>query len=57
MTCMNCAGSVRKAIEGIEGTSDIFVDISGKFVEFETSNPSSVDKIKSAIVSAGFSLA
>jgi len=56
MTCMSCAGSVRKAVEGIEGTSDVFVDIGGRFVEFETSNPSSIEKIKSAIISEGFSL-
>ncbi len=57
MTCMSCAGSVKKAVGGVDGTSDVFVDIGGRFVEFETSNPSSLEKIKSAIVSAGFSLA
>lgn len=57
MTCMSCAGRVRKAVEGIEGTSDVFVDIGGRFVEFETSNPASIERIKSAIISAGFALA
>lgn len=56
MTCMHCAGNVKKAVESINGTSDIVVDLDNKCVEFEIIDPANVQNVKSAITSAGYNL-
>jgi len=56
MTCMHCAGSVKKAVGSINGTSDIIVDLDNKCVEFEIIDPVNVENVKSAITSAGYNL-
>jgi copper chaperone CopZ len=53
---MQCAGSIKRAVERVEGTLNVSVDLGGRFVEFETSRPVSIERIKAAIVSEGFSL-
>ncbi len=56
MTCMHCAGTVKKAVESVAGTSDVVVDLDGKKVEFETKERDNIEKIKEAIERAGYSV-
>lgn len=54
MTCSHCAASVRKAVEGISGTSDISVDLASKKVQFILSDETKVVQVAAAIREAGF---
>ncbi len=56
MNCMHCSSSVKKAVEGVEGTSNVNVDLEGKQVMFDTVDEESVDKVKAAITFAGFTV-
>ena len=55
MTCMHCAGNVKKAVESITGISNISVDLDGKRVSFEAKEGGDIEKVKGAIVGAGYS--
>ncbi|MCP4682282.1 MAG: hypothetical protein GY864_08100 [Desulfobacterales bacterium] len=57
MTCMHCAGSVKKAVESVDGTSDVVVDLDGKNVKFAAGEDTDMTKIKAAITSAGYNVA
>jgi uncharacterized membrane protein YraQ (UPF0718 family)/copper chaperone CopZ len=57
MTCMHCAGTVKKAVESVKKTSDVVVDLKGKYVTFCTSDHDNIETVKNAIISAGFHLA
>ncbi len=54
MTCMHCAGAVKKAVASVKDTSDIIVDLKGRYVKFCTSDPDNIETVKNAIISAGF---
>jgi len=54
MTCSHCSNSVRKAVEGIEGTSNIRVDLEKKKVTFNIADNRIIEKVKSAITSEGY---
>ncbi len=54
MTCMHCAGTVKKAVESVIGTSDVDVLLNGKSVEFEIENADNIEKVKQAIERAGY---
>lgn len=56
MTCMHCAGNVKKAVESVAGTSGVSVDLEGKKVEFEVSEDDNIGKVKEAIVGAGYTV-
>ncbi len=56
MTCMHCAGNVKKAVESVSGTSGVSVDLEGKKVEFEVSEEDNIGKVKEAIVGAGYTV-
>jgi len=56
MTCMHCAGNVKKAVESVAGTSGVSVDLEGKKVEFEVSEEDNIAKVKEAIVGAGYTV-
>ena len=56
MTCMHCAGNVKKAVESVAGTSGVSVDLEGKKVEFEVSEEDNIGKVKEAIVGAGYTV-
>ena len=56
MTCMHCAGNVQKAVEAIVGTSDVKVDLDGKKVFFFMDNKEILEKVKAAIVAAGYAV-
>lgn len=54
MSCMHCLGSVKKAVEGVNGTSNVVVDLQSKKVQFEIDDAKAIEKVKLAIQSAGF---
>ena len=54
MTCMHCAGTVKKAVESVTGTSDVNVHLDEKSVAFEIEGKGSIEKVKQAIERAGY---
>ncbi len=56
MTCMHCAGNVKKAVESVPGTSDVMVDLEGKKVLFKMEEGADMEKIKAAITAAGYTV-
>ena len=56
MSCMHCQGSVKKAVESVDGTSNVSVDLESKKVMFEIKENAFIDKVKSAITFAGFTV-
>jgi len=56
MTCMHCAGNVKKAVESVAGISGVSVDLEGKKVEFEVNEEDNIGKVKEAIVGAGYTV-
>jgi Cu+-exporting ATPase len=56
MTCMHCAGNVQKAIESVPGTSNVSVDLNRNKVLFDMEEKDDVEKVKAAIVSAGYQI-
>jgi len=56
MTCMHCAGNVKKAVESVAGISNVSVDLDGKTVSFEAEEGVDTEKVKGAIVGAGYSV-
>lgn len=56
MSCMHCSNSVRKAVESVDGTSNVSVDLEGKKVAFEMKEKAFLSKVKDAISFAGFTV-
>jgi copper chaperone CopZ len=56
MSCMHCAGTVKKAVESVAGTSDVVIDLDGEKVEFKTEEKDNIEKVKAAIERAGYSV-
>lgn len=56
MNCMHCQNSVKKAVESVEGTSNVAVDLAEKTVIFDITKKTLVDNVRSAIVFAGFTV-
>ena len=54
MSCMHCSQSVKKAVESVEGASNITVDLAGQKVGFEIRDKKGLEKVKQAIIFAGF---
>ncbi len=54
MSCLHCAASVKKAVEVISETSDIEVNLKGKFVEFNITDKNKITAVKNSIIEAGF---
>ncbi|MEJ2543105.1 MAG: permease [Calditrichaceae bacterium] len=54
MTCMHCAGNVKKAVESVEGVSDVDVNLNDNQVEFLSDNPDKVSLVKEKIKAAGY---
>jgi len=54
MNCMHCAGSVKSAVESIEGTSEVHVDLDSGIVDFELENEQQLEQVKQKIKGAGF---
>jgi uncharacterized membrane protein YraQ (UPF0718 family) len=56
MTCMHCAGNVKKAVESVDGVSDVNVNLDDNTVSFLNKNESSISEIKKAVQSAGYEI-
>lgn len=56
MSCMHCSNSVKKAVESVDGTSNVNVDLEGKKVVFEMKRREFLSKVKDAITFAGFTV-
>jgi uncharacterized protein len=54
MTCMHCAGTVQKAVESVEGASDVEVRLDENKVQFSLENPKNIEKVKEHILAAGY---
>ena len=54
MTCMHCAGTVKKAVESVEGVSDVNVILNDNRIEFLLDNPENMSQVKDKIKAAGY---
>ena len=54
MSCGHCSGTVQKALEGIEGISDVLVDLKGKKAVFEADNENLIAEAVKKIDEAGY---
>ena len=54
MKCQHCAGSTKKALEGIDGISNAEVDLDKGEVTFDGS--ADMETIKAAVSKAGFTV-
>ena len=54
MTCMHCAGTVKKAVESVDGISDVEVILNDNRVEFHSDDPDKVSQVKEKIKAAGY---
>ena len=54
MTCEHCVMRVTKAAEGIEGVSDVKVDLASGSLEAMVDSPDTVQKIRDAVEEAGY---
>ena len=56
MTCMHCAGNVKKAVESVVGISGVSVDLARKTVLFQLEESGDIEEVKTAIVGAGYTI-
>ena len=54
MTCMHCAGSVKSAVEAVEGVQDVTIDLDNGKVGFELADPEQIEQVKANIKDAGY---
>lgn len=54
MTCMHCAGTVKRAVESVAGASNVVVDLDKEMVEFQMEEKGNTEKVKKAIELAGY---
>jgi len=55
MTCMHCAGNVKKAVEAIAGAdANVQVDLANKIVGFTLADPAKLAAVKTQIQAAGY---
>lgn len=54
MRCGHCVGSVTKALEAVEGITDVKVDLAKGEAVYNESKPVDIDKIRAAISAIGF---
>jgi Cu+-exporting ATPase len=54
MSCGHCSGMVQKTLEGIQGLSDISVDLEGKKAVFAASDEGLVQTAVDAVTKAGY---
>jgi copper chaperone len=54
MRCGHCVGSVTKALESLDGVSNVKVDLATGEAAFDESKPVELGKIKEAISAIGF---
>ncbi|MHC1743462.1 MAG: heavy-metal-associated domain-containing protein [Syntrophobacteraceae bacterium] len=56
MSCQHCVKAVTKALGGLEGVTDVKVDLMAGEVSFEESNPVALDVLRETVKKAGFEL-
>ena len=56
MSCMHCASSVKKAVEAIPATSNVYIDLKGKYVEFNIEDEDKINIVKDSIITYGFEI-
>ena len=54
MSCQHCVASVTKALNDIEGISDVKVDLEAGSATYNENSPVTIEAIKDAISSIGF---
>lgn len=54
MTCQHCVHAVTMAIESVDGTEDIEVDLESGQAEFFIEDETNVEQVKEAIREAGY---
>ncbi len=54
MTCQHCVMRVTKATEGIEGVSNVKVDLASGALEATVDSTEAIQKIKAAVEAAGY---
>lgn len=54
MTCQHCVHAVTMAIQSVDGTEDIEVDLESGKAEFFIEDESNLDDVKEAIRQAGY---
>lgn len=54
MTCLHCASTVKKAVEAVDGTSDVDVDLLKKTVQFSILDLDKIGQVKKQISAAGY---
>ncbi|MFH2059614.1 MAG: heavy metal-associated domain-containing protein [Pseudomonadota bacterium] len=54
MSCKHCSGMVQKTLEGINGISNVCVDLDGKKASFEVQSPDLVDQAILSVAQAGY---
>jgi copper chaperone len=57
MSCQNCVQSVREAVEKVDGTRNVRVDLQGGSVDFEEEYPVDIAQVKKEIEKTGFEVA
>lgn len=57
MVCLNCVGHVKKTLEALEGVSEVVVDLAGKSASVELSEDIGNNRLITAVVEAGYSVA
>lgn len=56
MSCQHCVNAVKKALEGVDGISNVTVDLSHGEASFDEAHPVDAKVIKDAIRKAGYEL-
>ncbi|WP_456408042.1 heavy-metal-associated domain-containing protein [Caldithrix abyssi] len=56
MTCQHCVHAVTMAIESVDGAEDIEVDLQSGKAEFYLEDEDSLEQVKEAIRSAGYTV-
>ena len=54
MSCSHCSGMVQKTLEGIQGISNVCVDLDGKKAVFDAASEDLVEKAIKEINEAGY---
>ena len=54
MMCSHCTGRVQKALEGIEGVTDVVMDLESKSAQLKLSAPVADETLRAAVTEAGY---
>ncbi len=54
MSCQHCSGAVQRALENINGISNVSVDLDGKSASFDASSPQLIDLAVQEVIEAGY---